>query len=106
MRILIDECLDERLRFLFPGHDCQTAGFTKLSGLKNERLLDALEAVGFDLLITVDRDTPDQQNLGGRKLSILIPCVPTNRLHDLAPLAPAALSALACMAQGDVVNVR
>jgi hypothetical protein len=25
MRLLIDECVDERLRLLFPGYDCQTA---------------------------------------------------------------------------------
>jgi hypothetical protein len=41
MRLLIDECVDERLRFLFPDQDCQTARFAKLAGLKNGRLLDA-----------------------------------------------------------------
>ena len=30
MRLLIDECVDERLRLLFPGHDCQTARFANL----------------------------------------------------------------------------
>jgi hypothetical protein len=46
MRVLIDECIDQRLRLLFPNHDCQTAGFAKLTGLKNGRLLDAAEAAG------------------------------------------------------------
>jgi len=55
MRLLIDECIDQRLRFLFPEHDCQTAGFAKLAGLKNGRLLEAAEAAGFDVLITVDQ---------------------------------------------------
>jgi len=54
MKILIDECVDERLRLLFPGHDCHTARFTGLAGLKNGRLLEAAEAAGFDVLITVD----------------------------------------------------
>ena len=54
MRLLIDECVDERLRLLFPGHECQTARFASLAGLKNGRLLDAAEAAGFDTLITVD----------------------------------------------------
>jgi hypothetical protein len=35
MRLLIDECIDERLRLLFPGHDCQAARFTGMAGLKN-----------------------------------------------------------------------
>ncbi len=25
MRLLLDECIDERLRLLFPGHDCHLA---------------------------------------------------------------------------------
>ena len=53
MRLLIDECIDQRLRFLFPEQDCQTAGFAKLAGLKNGRLPNAAEAAGFDVLITL-----------------------------------------------------
>jgi hypothetical protein len=34
-RLLIDECIDERLRNSFPGHECQTARYAKLAGLKN-----------------------------------------------------------------------
>ena len=55
MRLLIDECVDERLRLLFPGHECQTARFANLAGLKNGRLLEAAEAVGFDILISATR---------------------------------------------------
>jgi hypothetical protein len=58
MRLLLDECVDERLRFLFPGHDCQTARFANLAGLKNGHLLEAAEAAGFDILITVDQNIP------------------------------------------------
>lgn len=72
MRLLIDECVDERLRLLFPGHDCQTARFANLAGLKNGRLLEAAEAAGFDILITVDQNIPDQQNLAGRRISLMI----------------------------------
>jgi predicted nuclease of predicted toxin-antitoxin system len=40
MRILIDECMDERLRNALPDHDCQTARYAGLGGLKNGDLLD------------------------------------------------------------------
>ena len=83
MRLLIDECVDERLRLLFRGHECQTARFANLSGLKNGQLLDAAEAAGFDVVITVDQNIPDQQNLAGRRISLVILCGPTNRLCDL-----------------------
>ena len=99
MRLLIDECIDQRLRFLFPEHDCQTAGFAKLAGLKNGRLLDAAEAAGFDVLITV-------QNLSGRMISIPILCAQTNRLHELAPLAPSAALALASITPRQVVTIK
>jgi hypothetical protein len=44
----------------FPSHDWQTARFANLAGLKNGRLLEAAEEAGFDVLITVDQNIPDQ----------------------------------------------
>ena len=105
MRLLIDECIDERLRFRFPDHECQTARFAKLAGLKNGRLLEAAEAAGFEVLITVDQNIPDQQNLAGRSISILILVAPTNRLRDLETAVPAAVSALHSIGYGEVVRV-
>jgi hypothetical protein len=106
MRLLIDECVDESLRLLFPGHDCQTARFAKLAGLKNGRLLDAAEDAGFEVLITVDQNIPDQQNLTGRSISLVILCGHTNRLRDLEPLVPAVLLALDSIGRGRVVRIR
>jgi predicted nuclease of predicted toxin-antitoxin system len=106
MKLLIDECIDERLRLSFPEHECSTARFSGLSGLKNGQLLDAAEAAGFDVLITVDRSIPNQQNLGGRRVSILILCAATSRLRDLLLLVPAAKDALSSIAPGAVTTIR
>jgi predicted nuclease of predicted toxin-antitoxin system len=106
MRLLIDECVDQRLRRLFAAHDCQTAAFAGLAGLKNGRLLDAAEAAGFEVLITVDQNIPDQQNLSGRTISLLILCAPTSRLRDLEPLVPLATSALVLIRPGQVMRIR
>ncbi len=38
MRVLIDECVDERLRNLLTAHECQTARYAKLAGLTNGQL--------------------------------------------------------------------
>jgi predicted nuclease of predicted toxin-antitoxin system len=105
MRLLIDECVDERLRLAFPGHECQTVRYAGLAGLKNGRLLDAAETAGFDVLITVDQSIPDQQNLVQRKIALLILCAPSNRRSDLERLIPAALSTLSTIKRGDVVRV-
>jgi hypothetical protein len=79
--------------------------FAGLAGLKNGRLLEAAEAAGFDVLITVDQNIPDQQNLTGRGISLLILCGPTNRLRDLEPMVPAAIAALGTIGRGDVVRI-
>ena len=70
MRLLLDECVDEPLRHLFSNYECFTARYTGLAGLKNGELLLAAEAAGFEALITVDQNIPDQQNLSSLKLSI------------------------------------
>jgi hypothetical protein len=105
MRILIDECVDQQLRFEFAEHECETAQFAGLAGMKNGRLLDAAEAAGFDVLITVDQSIPDQQSLAGRKLALIILCGRTNRLRDLKPLVPAAIVALRSIEGGAVVRI-
>ena len=106
MKLLIDECIDERLRLSFPSHDCETARYAGLAGLKNGELLDAAEAAGFDVLITVDQNIPYQQNVSGRQLSVVILCATTNRLRDLLLLVAAVNSALVSIGHGKVVTVR
>ena len=76
-----------------------------MAGLKNGELLDAAEAAGFDVLITVDQNIPDQQNLTGRRISLVILCGPTNWLRDLEPLVPAAIAALRSIGRGVVVRI-
>jgi hypothetical protein len=63
MRVLIDECIDERFRNSLPEHDCQTARYAGLAGLKNGELLIAAESAKFDVFLTVDQGIEYQQNL-------------------------------------------
>jgi predicted nuclease of predicted toxin-antitoxin system len=105
MRLLLDECIDERLRRLLSDHDCQTARHAKLAGLKNGELLTAAEAAGFDVLVTIDQSIPYQQNLRSRTIAVLILCAPTNRLRDLEPIVPADVAALSSIKPGEVVRV-
>ncbi|MCU1330207.1 MAG: uncharacterized protein JWN34_5577 [Bryobacterales bacterium] len=72
MRLLLDECVDERFRHVFDGHDCETARYARMAGLKNGALLAAAESAGFDVLITADQHIPDQQSFQGRKLALLV----------------------------------
>ena len=106
MRILIDECVDQRLRLLFIGHECQTAAYAGFAGLKNGVLLTAAEAAGFEVLITTDQETPFQQNSNLRRIAIVILCAATNRLADLKPLVPGAIRAIEAITAGAVIRIQ
>jgi len=105
MRILLDECIDERFRTFLPGHDCQTARYAGLAGLKNGDLLTAAETVKFDVFLTVDQGFEYQQNLTARKLAIIIFKAKTNRLKELLPLVPSCLSHMESIQPGQVVTI-
>ena len=104
MRILLDECVDQRLRLLFSGHDCETAAYAKLAGLKNGAFLAAAEAADFQVIVTTDQEIPYQQNLAARKIAIVVLCAPTNRLADLRPLVPLAMERLNAIQPGQVIR--
>jgi hypothetical protein len=105
MRILIDECIDERFRNALTGHDSQTARYAALAGLKNGDLLKAAEVAKFDVFLTVDQGIEYQQNLTGRKIAIIIFRTKSNRLHDLLQLVPACLARIESIQPGQIVSI-
>jgi|ERR1700722_2835469 hypothetical protein len=105
MRILLDECMDERFRKSFPTHDCQTVKYAGFAGRKNGALLSAAEVAKFDVLLTVDRGFEYEQSLAGRKIAILIVSAESNRLRDLLPLVPDILVALESLQPGQVLRI-
>jgi hypothetical protein len=105
MRILIDECIDERFRNSLPGHDCQTARYAGLAGLKNGELLIGAETAKFDVPLTVDQGIEYQQDLTARKIAIIIFCTKSNRLKDLLPLVPACLAHIDSIQPGQIVRI-
>jgi hypothetical protein len=108
MRVLIDECIDERFRNSLPEHDCQTAryaGLAGLAGLKNGELLIAAETAKFDVFLTVDQGIEYQQNLTGRNIAIIIFRTKSNRLKDLLPHARACLAYIESIQPGQIVRI-
>ena len=105
MRILIDECIDERFRNSLPGHYCQTARYAGFAGLKNGDLLTAAETARFDVFLTVDQGIEYQQNLSARKIAIIIFRARSTRLKDLLSLAPACLARVESIQPGQIVRI-
>jgi predicted nuclease of predicted toxin-antitoxin system len=105
MRILIDECIDERMRNLLPGHDAVTARYAGLAGLKNGALLSAAEAAKFDVVLTVDRGFEFEQTMRGRRIAIVIFRAQSNRLSDLLPLISTCLTRLKSLQPGQIARI-
>ena len=106
MRVLLDECVDERFRNYFPDHDCQAARYAGLAGLMNGDLLTAAETAKFDVFLTVDQGIEYQQNLTGRSIGIIVFRTKSNRLKDLLPHVPACLAQIESIQPGDIARIQ
>lgn len=105
MKILLDECVPQRFCNSFREHECYEARRAGFSGKRNGELLALAEANGFDVLVTVDKSIPHQQNLKGSSIVLLILDVPSNKISDLLIYAPACLSALRSIKPGRVMRL-
>lgn|SRR6202035_3970677 len=105
MRILPDECIDERFRNSFLAHDCQTARYAGFAGLENGALLTTAETSKFDIFLTVDQGIKYQQNLTHRRIAIIILRAKSNRLKDLLPLVPLCLAHIETVQPGNIVRI-
>ena len=104
MKLLLDECVTRHLKRDFTGHEVHTVEDAGFKGLENGDLLKAA-AGAYEVLITVDRNLPYQQNLAGLNIAILILAAKRNSYVRLKPLIPRALSALETMKVGDIIRI-
>jgi hypothetical protein len=72
MLILLDHSTPAPLRYALKGHVVIEAVERGWERLANGALLDAAEAAGFELFVTADKNIRYQQNLTGRKISIVV----------------------------------
>src|SRR5437763_12160525 len=105
MLSLLHEYVSEGPRNYLARHECQTARYAGFAGLDNAQLLTAAEAAKFDVLLTVDRGFEYQQNLGHRKIAVIIFCGKSVLLEDLVPLMPVCLAHLESIEPGQGVRI-
>jgi len=72
---------------------------------KNGQLLQLAEEAGFQVLVTVDKNIPYQQNLRGRSIALLIIDIKSNRAKDLRLHARACIEAFGSIRPGQVVKI-
>ena len=84
MLILFDHGTPAPLASFLPEHTIRKAKDLGWDTLTNGELLKAAEEVGFEILLTTDKNIRYQQNLAGRKIAILVlanPRWPVVRRH-------------------------
>lgn len=101
MRILLDECVDQRFRNELIGHEVLTVQEAGWAGKKNGELL-SLASQNYDVFITVDRNLYFQQNFSKLNLAVLVLVAPSNRLADLKHLGSKVLLELAIVQPGQI----
>jgi len=106
MKILLDECIPRKIKFLFAaqGIVCETVRDAGWSGKENGELLSLAEQ-HYEVLVTIDKNIRHQQNLAGRKISILIIHTVSNDYEDIQHLIPVAVKALQSIRPGQFVEV-
>jgi hypothetical protein len=96
--------LTRHLKRDLAGHEVHTVEDAGFKGLENGDLLKAASGAD-EVLITVDRNIPYQQNIAGLNIAILIVAAKRNSYAHLKPLIPRALNALESMKVGDVIRI-
>lgn len=101
MRVLLDGCVPRRLARELPGHEVRTAPEMGWGDLDDGPLLNVMTG-RFDILVTVDKSLPEQQQIEKRPFAVIVLRAKTNRLVDLRPLVPALRAVIAELRPGQV----
>jgi predicted nuclease of predicted toxin-antitoxin system len=102
MKILLDACVPRPLRKFLSAHTVHTAQEMGWGNLKNGDLLKAAEGE-FDAFVTSDQNLKYQQNVAGRRLSILV--LPTNDWPTLQRMGGKIAEKASALKPGDFVEM-
>lgn len=105
MRVLIDECVDPRVKLLFGNLEAATVHERGWDALEDGPLLTAAQHE-FDVLVTIDGGIEHQQNLAKVQIGVVVVHVPKNQLAHYRVLQAELLSAVERVRPGQVIHVR
>jgi hypothetical protein len=101
LRVLLDAQIPKRLKKSIIGHNLWTAKDQDLHELPDGALLDVIEQLRFDVLITMNKSIQFQNQLQGRSFGVILLRAKSNIKH-LLPLVPALLQALETVKPGEI----
>jgi hypothetical protein len=79
VNVLLDECIPRKFKASLGVHDCTTVPEAGLAG---------------QVFLAMDKGLQYQQNLAGRRISVVVTGAVSNRLSDLLPFAEACNEAI------------
>jgi predicted nuclease of predicted toxin-antitoxin system len=104
MRVLVDENVPKGIKKYLSEHLAKTVPERGWASKKNGELLSLADGE-FDVLLTMDKSIPKQQNLSGRSIALLTMRAKSNKLEDLIALVPKLQEVLGTIQPGQVVRV-
>jgi len=105
MKILLDECLNWRLKREFESHEVFTVQEIGWSGITNGELMVKASEQRFEVFVTIDKNLHFQQNLKKYNLAVVVFQTRLNRLEYIRPLMPILLKKLPEMVSGEVCEI-
>lgn len=105
MRVLIDECVDPRVKLLFGDQNVATVHEQGWDTLEDGPLL-TLAQKKFDALLTIDGSLEFQQNLSKLQIALIVVHVPKNQIAHYRVIQKELLAAIEKARPGEVIHVR
>lgn len=103
MKVLLDEMLPIGVRQLLPEHQVMTAAYVGLAGVSNGEMISRAISDGFDVIVSLDRGIPHQQNLGRYAVGFVL--IPHNDIERIRAYAEVLSEAVATITPGRVVRI-
>jgi predicted nuclease of predicted toxin-antitoxin system len=104
MRILIDECVDPRVKRLLVDEPSATVHEQGWDALEDGPLLERAEKE-FDVLVTIDGSLEYQQNLAKYRIGVVVVHVPKNQLPYYRGIQQQLLAAVRAVRAGEAIHV-
>lgn len=104
-RLLLDECVDRRLKRSISGHQIATVQEMGWAARSDRAVLTLAAKAGFDAVITVDKNLQFQQRVDRLPLCVIVLHGRSSRLADLTELVPKLLTVLERLAPGTIITV-
>lgn len=103
MKVLLDEMLPIGVRQFLSAHEVETAAHAGLAGVSNGEMISRAMEAGFDVIVSLDRGIPNQQNLDRYGIGFVL--IPHNDIDLIGAYAGELAAAVANIRPGLVVRL-